>query len=519
MLPLLVIAGCGGADGGDPAEPGVAAKPVQGGSATVITNFNFRSLDPATFVQMNVAVGPVESAIYDLLFYESFESGQVEGRLGESIKSEDSITWTVTLKPNLKFSDGTPLNAEAVRFNWARFADPALTSPAASTAAQIASTEVVDEVTLRLTLTAPNGVFDRAVAGNMSVIASPTALQQHGANFGTSPETSVGAGPFLLTEIVPNASYSFTRNPDYWDAPRPYLDTLEVQINSDPAAITNAVSAGQVQAALMFQPSDIVAAVETGLTAVPRESADISWIWLENNASGPLADRRVREALQLGLDSKTLNEVLYRGAGTVIGTRTLLPEDSPYYDVSATVPAFDPGAAQKLIDEVAAENGGPVVIRHLVTPASLREAEALQTAYSRFDNLNYRIDQVQSGDYPGKVFAGEYDVALWQCPRDFAGQYVQAYVDCFSSTSSLNAAKYSSPELDAALDTAKAAVNQEERAAAMRAAQAVIAKDLPALWSGVTLPDSSNWIIADGATGLTDAYPGGVFLSDLALAG
>ncbi|MGD9991190.1 ABC transporter substrate-binding protein [Pseudonocardia sp.] len=492
---------------------------MQGGSATVITNFNFRSLDPATFIKMNPSVGPVESAIYDLLFYESFESGQVEGRLGESIKSEDSITWTVTLKPNLKFSDGTPLNAEAVRFNWARFADPALTSPAAGAAAQIASTEVVDEVTLRLTLAAPNSIFPRTVATSLSVIASPTALQQHGANFGTSPETSVGAGPFLLTEIVPNASYSFTRNPDYWDAPRPYLDTLEVQINSDPAAITNAVSAGQVQAAYMFQPSDIVAAVETGLTAVPRLSPDSPWIWVVNSGTGPLADFRVREALQMGLDSTTLNDVLYRGAGTILDPRTLLPNASPYYDVSATVPAFDPDAAQKLIDEVAAENGGPIVIRHLVSAASLRDAVALQTAYSRYSNLDYKIEQVQSGDYPAKMIAREYDIALWTCGRDVAGQSVLQYIDCFLSTSPSNITGFSDPELDVVLNKAQSATNQEERANAMRAVQAILAKELPALWSGVTLPDSNGWLIADGATGLTDAYPGGVFLSDLGLTG
>ena len=116
--------------------------------------------------------------------------------------------WTLTLRPGVKFSDGTPYDAAAVEFNWAR--DKASTSALAGAAGLIKSMKVVSPTTLQVTLVAPDSSFNRTVAQQLLFIASPAAIKKEGASFGTHP---VGAGPFILNSWVRNSQKSFARQP------------------------------------------------------------------------------------------------------------------------------------------------------------------------------------------------------------------------------------------------------------------------------------------------------------------
>ena len=136
----------------------------------------------------------------------------------------DGKVWTLKLRAGVKFSDGTSYDAAAVKFNWERHADPANASMYASTA-QALTSEVVDPLTLKVTLSAVNGQFPRILSIQLNYIGSPTAIRAAGsqAAYNTKP---VGAGPFMLKEWVRDSQMTFVRNPSYWNAPRPYVDTL-----------------------------------------------------------------------------------------------------------------------------------------------------------------------------------------------------------------------------------------------------------------------------------------------------
>ena len=95
-------------------------------------------------------------------------------------------------------SGTTSYDAQAVKTNWDRLADPANKANVYATAASIASSTVVDPLTLKITLKEPNGQFARDVAFSLPYIASPAALAKHGANYGKEPGTIVGAGPFVV---------------------------------------------------------------------------------------------------------------------------------------------------------------------------------------------------------------------------------------------------------------------------------------------------------------------------------
>ena len=130
--------------------------------------------------------------------------------------------WTLKLRPNIKFTDGTPFDAAAVKFNWQRLQDPNQRALLAAKANQMQSMDVIDTTTLRITLKEKNAQFPNSVV-LMSFIGSPTAIQQRGNQFAGNP---VGAGSFQFKSWVRNSALTLVRNPNYWNAPLPYLDQI-----------------------------------------------------------------------------------------------------------------------------------------------------------------------------------------------------------------------------------------------------------------------------------------------------
>lgn len=143
---------------------------------------------------------------------------------------------------DVTFSDGTPLDAEAVKFNWDRLRDPATASGSVGEASQIASTEVLDPTTLQVELAAPNPNYAHSViVSSMNWIASPNALQQGAAAFDENP---IGAGPFTLANWSRQDVIELEKNPTYWDAPRPYLEGLTIRTSADTTQRLNSITTG-----------------------------------------------------------------------------------------------------------------------------------------------------------------------------------------------------------------------------------------------------------------------------------
>src|SRR5262249_1862656 len=135
----------------------------------------------------------------------------------------------------------TAYDAAAVKFNWLRVADPNNHAVRAAQATAIQSMDVLDATTLRITLKGKNSVFPEAVTF-ISFLGSPQAIQQKGSGFMSDP---VGAGPFVLKAWARDSQMVFVRNPDYWNAPRPYLDQVIAKPIVDESQRINTFIAGQ----------------------------------------------------------------------------------------------------------------------------------------------------------------------------------------------------------------------------------------------------------------------------------
>ena len=243
------------------------AAPVSGGSITVLESSGYSgawtTLDPAENKE-GAATQDFMTAIYGQLF-ELGSGGKIVPDLATGYTfSPDAKTVTITLRQGVKFTDGTPFNAQAVYTNWERDLGPIAiknglnppweiaeqpapkgSPPGTAEPPAAGAIQVTGPYTIVVHQSVPNAAFiDQLFDSIPNWIASPTALQKEGATFGQDP---VGAGPFEVVSNTPNDELVVKKNPDYWQAGHPYLDQITFKtVGSDEAAY-EAMLAGEGQ--------------------------------------------------------------------------------------------------------------------------------------------------------------------------------------------------------------------------------------------------------------------------------
>ena len=136
--------------------------------------------------------------------------------------SKDGKAITFKLRKGVKFHDGTPFNAQAVKSNFDN-----LIPPKTNLITGIASVDVVDDDTVKINLTDYNNLILYQLASDYPCyMYSPTALQKNGADWAATHP--VGTGPFMLKDFQPNVSLTYVKNPNYWEKGLPYLDGMEI---------------------------------------------------------------------------------------------------------------------------------------------------------------------------------------------------------------------------------------------------------------------------------------------------
>ena len=156
--------------------------------------------------------------------------------------SADGKAITFKLRQGVKFHDGTPFNAQAVKSNIDN-----LIPPNAAILHGITSVDVVDDYTVKLNLPAYNNLILFHFAANPATyMYSPEALKKNGADWATTHP--VGTGPFMLKDYQPNISLTLVKNPNYWQKGLPYLDGIEITMVPDPMTQMITLKAGQAHA-------------------------------------------------------------------------------------------------------------------------------------------------------------------------------------------------------------------------------------------------------------------------------
>ena len=175
------------------------------------------NLEPATNRAFPIGSEIIINVFDTLVAWKAPDFTTLEGRLAETWEvSEDGLTYTFHLRPDLKFHDGTEVNAEAVKFSFERTLE--LNSYMTAYFGPITDITVVDPLTLTITLEKPLSVFLSWLAQPQAAVVSPAAVEKYGDEFNVHP---VGSGPFMFESYIPDTEVVLVANPDYWrGAPR-----------------------------------------------------------------------------------------------------------------------------------------------------------------------------------------------------------------------------------------------------------------------------------------------------------
>jgi peptide/nickel transport system substrate-binding protein len=279
--------------------------------------------------------------------------------------SDDGLSWTFTLRDDVKFQDDTPFNAEAVKFNIERIKDPATASAlAADILGPISSVEVIDEFTVQINYETPFATVVNAIA--RIPMWSPTALAQYGT--GEFDRHLIGTGPFRLVEWIPNSHVRMERWDDYnWGPsqkaePGPvYLDSLTFRFIGEETILGTIITTDEVNVVMELPPqfvSDFRDNPNYQLEAAPVDNTGIQLI--ANVTRAPLDNITVRRALRHAVSSEIINNLAYDGEWAELYGP--LNQTHPcYWDGANEVYPYNPERARELLDEAGwVDQGGPV---------------------------------------------------------------------------------------------------------------------------------------------------------------
>jgi len=444
-------------------------------------------------------------AVYDALVYTDPSTGNVVPELATSMTTADAIVWTMKIRPNVKFTDGTAFDAAAVKFNWERLRDPSLAATGQAVVSNL-TVDVVDSLTLKITLKAVNGQFSRLVADSMPFIGSPTAITAAGsqANYNSKP---VGAGPFILKQWLQGSQATLVRNPTYWNAPRPYLDSIIFTTVTDESQRVNGMLAGQTDLAFTNNPQSISQLRSAGFTVMVTPSLNTN-IFYMNLKDPALGDPRVRKALQLSLDVDQLNKIVDSSVGEV--PRTLFPGTLPYSDPTLTLPGPDLTKAQQLIDAYVNENGGKDINIEFMTTTTARNQlyfQAMKPLVEKLNHVKMTLLTVTSTVLQTRQGNGQFSVIM---SGYFGGDPEPNFIERVKSAGSNNQSGYSNSDVDSNVNVARSTSDANTRNVALKAIQKQVISDMPFF----PLFRSQNYLAESSRVRDLETFNDGSLLSD-----
>ena len=423
-------------------------EPVDGGSLTIGIGPDVGGYHP--FASNWTTEGHlVGSTIFETLMrYDDDE--EVVPLLAESMEpNEDFTAWTITLRPDIRFHDGSPLDAEAL----ARNLEAALFEGLISISFEgvIDEIEIVDERTVVLHLTRSYAVMDVVMAGLAGYIAAPSMLDDP-----DGASAPVGTGPFVFDEWRPNESFRVVANPDYWrsdDEGRalPYLDEIEFLFMVEDQTRRNAIQTGAIDLALTTSTDGIRAARDDEALDLVEDSYSEETYVMLNLDRPPFDDPRIREALVLGTDADSIIGVTQDGlalrATSPFAPGTDWAVDDPGY------PAMDVERARALVAERQAEIDGPVgfTLTGLADAETIAVLEVLQQQWADL-GLEVSLDSLDPVAHIAAITLGDYDAAWFRSYSYHDPLYLYPFFHSrFANgpgTLSTNFSQVQDPELD-----------------------------------------------------------------------
>lgn len=473
---------------------------VSQGKTELTIGFSFviiDSLDPGVTTSSGVEI--IDAHVFDTLVVQQPLGTFHPGLATEWSVNEDATEYTFKLREDVTFHDGTPFNADAVKFTFDRIVDPNLNSQMAFSflgGPNYKETEVVDDYTVIVRFNNPNAAFLDSLSHSQLGPVSPTAVQELGENFGITG--LVGTGPFMVESYNPESELVLVRNPNYnWGSEAVFGQsgpaTLEritwkfIQENSTRLA---ALESGEV---------DFIDAVP--LLDLPRLDDDPNFTVLTfdqaghgrslmfNQEKAPTDELAVRKAVAHAIDKEAMLDVVFQGYGTV-ACSALTHVMFGYDPATCDYLPYDPEMAAQILDEagwvmneetgIRERDSQPLEIHHYYRAGVWPSDE--MAAFIKEDLAAIGIDFVLHGEtaqgYFNAVRAGEHNTQNWWDTQTDPDGVMRTLFHSSNADGGTNRNRYRNEEMDMMIDAAAGIADPAERAAAYAEIQKKIADEV-----------------------------------------
>ena len=304
------------------------------------------------------AVQSYEATYYMNNFYEplvKYQDGEYQPCLATDwTNSDDGLTYTFHLREDVKFNDGTPFNAEAVKLYFDNMKSVIGTSSNYGQLDMLTSEITVDdEYTVSFHLTRPyyNVLNDLSMVMPRGILSASAFNEDGSLNSEYLMNHTPGTGPYMFESVNDTATeYTFVRNPNYWGE-APDVDSFTVKVI--PESKVAAMRAGEVDFIIGSDTLDAASYQELssteGITGVISDFDFVTEFIALNDEVAPLDDINIRKAIQMAIDKESIAQNIYSGLRTEADS--VMPADMPYCKADVTTPSYDMDAAIELMDK------------------------------------------------------------------------------------------------------------------------------------------------------------------------
>ncbi|OJU41284.1 MAG: hypothetical protein BGN97_16255 [Microbacterium sp. 69-10] len=434
------------------------------GSTLDNTNTNFENYSISIFQQIGESL------------YETTKDGQTLKPLLAADMPEisaDGLTYTVKLRDDVTFSDGSPMTAKDVKFSIDADTAGAGEGGWGFVNLAIDTVTVVDDTTVKFQLKHPWAPF----VADLSMFSNAILPENYGGKtkdeFYAAP---VGTGPFMFKEWVKGDHATVVKNPNYWQKGMPSLDSITWRVMPDANTRKLALKSGEIHAEQITDWSSWKELSSTaGITAASFPSTELRYVGM-NVDRAPLNDPHVRLAIAHALDREAIISAVLYGNGEP--ANSIIPKGVPFYNPDNKGPVFDLAKAK---EELAASSvPGGFTTTMLIKSGDATEAAIAQILQSQLKELGItlEIEQLEATAQKARRFATDYDIAIggWTMDIPDADQWMTAALDPEGGLKSAYT-NYDNPDITALNAKAQQENDTAKRGELYKQIQADVAKD------------------------------------------
>ncbi|HVC68116.1 MAG TPA: ABC transporter substrate-binding protein [Acidimicrobiales bacterium] len=471
----------GGSTGSRP--DGVStATPKRGGSLVFGVDAEEKGFSPTQGTFDEVGIMYARTVFDTLMILDA--NGEPQPNLAESVTSNASGTvWTITVRPNVTFHNGTPCDGAAVAANFKAHQASLLTGPALT---PIQSIDVTGPLVVTITMKTPWVPFNYYLCGGIgsqfAFIAEPTWLASG------SQTNPVGTGPFIFQDWVPNDHFTATRNPKYWRTGMPYLDSITYRPIPDPQQLLASLNSGAIDIMHTDTASDISQLRSNTSLAYCDDSVkvagepDMSCIQL-NLSKAPFDNLKLRQAMAYATSSPQYVKVI--DGGVTEPSNGVFTSTSPYYLADNGYPAFNLSKAKQLVSEVKASGGSvSFTLGHTPDPKGSQIGQYLQQQLQQA-GMTVTLQPILQDSIINVALTGAYQALTW---RQFGAVNPDLNYIFWSPTNAdtpgfaINMARNNDPAMQTALLQGRSATDKAGQVAAYQQVNRLLSKDIPYVW-------------------------------------